>query len=355
MGGCRLSYAEYLKIIEEDCRRVYNRKLPLLKLAGKKILVTGATGLICSFLVDFLMWCNRVHQTRIQVFALGRDRAKAEERFAAYQGIPEFRFIRQDVTLPFALEERVDYIIHGASSASPSVYSTDPVGIMLANFLGMYHLLEYAKRETEPRLLFISSGEVYGILDKLNVTETESGYVDSLNFRSCYPSGKRAAETLCASYLRQYGIDFVVARPGHIYGPAMAKGDNRAVAQFIRNAAKAEDIVMKSEGTQQRSYCYGADCVSAILFILLFGETGNAYNIADKNSVDTVRGVAQKIAEKAGTQVKFEIPPQIEKEGFSKINHAVLDATKLENLGWKAEIHLDEGLERTLNAYREDA
>lgn len=306
--------------------------LPWEKLSGSRILVVGATGLIGGCLVDVLM--NR-EGIDYKVYAAGRNEARARQRFIDYAGNSHFEFVRMDVTQEIDETADFDYIIDAASGANPRLYSTDPVGVMRSNFLGVDHLLSYGRRHHLKRFVYVSSGEVYGegTVDKF--TEDYSGYVDPTRFRSCYPSSKRAAETLCASYAHQYGLEACIARPSHVYGPHFTDSDSRVYAQFIRNVLNGEDIVMKSTGAQFRSWCYVVDCATAILYILLNGQNGEAYNIADDSSNITIRQLADMTAEIAHRKVVIELPEDVEKDGFTVITKAVFDTTKLESLGWK--------------------
>ena len=325
--------------------------IQLEQLRGCNILVAGATGLIGSFLVDVLMLSNELLHYNINVFAMSRKKESLEKRFKSHLKSPFFHPIQHDVKFPLTCHYRFDYIINAASNAYPLAFSTDPVGTIMGNILGVYNLLEYARQKGIKRFLFISSGEVYGQGNE-NVSafdESYSGYVDNTNPRSCYPNAKRAAETLCVAYTKQYGIDTVIARPCHIYGPTATKNDNRASAQFINNVLSGNDIVMKSQGLQLRSYCYVADCVSGILTILLKGETGQAYNIANANSNVTIREMAEIIASISGKKVVFEIPSEIEKAGYNPVMQSVLNAGKLEKLGWKANYDIKTGLKRTID------
>lgn len=250
---------------------------------------------------------------------------------------------------PILFNETVDYIIHGASNASPKRYATDPIGTMKANLWGVDNMLNLAKKENA-RFLFISSGEVYGEGNGVDFTETCSGYIDCLNPRACYPSSKRASETLCISYKEQYNVNVVIARPGHIYGPDTGR-DDRAFAQFLRKAKAGEDILLKSEGFQVRSYCHVTDCVSALLYILLRGVNGEAYNIANRESVYSIREVAEKIARIGGQKVSFSLSSKEESKGYSTIFRAVLDPSKLEHLGWEPQFSLEKGLRQILGLY----
>lgn len=342
------------KIYREDLKYVItNNELSQLKHCN--VLVTGASGLIGSFLVDALMICNELENYEINVFALGRDKKVLEHRFKTHCNNKYFHIIQHDVNFPLNYDFNFDYIIHAASNAYPQVFLTDPVGTIMGNVLGVYNLLEYSRQKEIKRFLFISSGEVYGqvIQDNVEFDETYSGYIDSTNVRACYPNAKRAAETLCISYSEQYNVDTVIARLCHIYGPTFTSKDNRVSSQFIRNAIRGEEIVMKSQGLQVRSYCYVADCVSGILTILLRGKIGNAYNIANKNSNVSIRQMAEMIANLTGVEIIIESPNEIEKKSYNPVLRSILKTDKLECLGWKAKFNMITGLRRTIDILKQ--
>ena len=197
---------------------------------------------------------------------------------------------------------------------------------------------------------------MYGLLDEKNTSFSEDyvGYLDYSSPRTSYPSGKRATEVLCQSYISQYDADIVIARPCHIYGPTMKENDSRAICQFIRSGSKGKDIVLKSDGLLERSHCYVIDSATALLYILAFGENGEAYNISDRKSQCTIKELAEKIAEVSSVDIKFEIPTQNEKASFSKVNKAVLSSEKLEMLEWSAVTNLEDGIEKTINHLKFD-
>lgn len=289
----------------------------------KNILVTGASGLIGSCLVKTLSATGKYN-----VFAGTRDWC--------------------DVTKPIEGTTQYHYIIHAASNAAPKAFSETPVEVMKSNLLGVMNLLDYGKEHGLERFLFISTGEVYGEGDGRDFSEDYQGFVDINSPRSCYPSSKRAAETLCAAYAKEYGIDYVIARPCHIYGPHFTKSDNRVYAQFIRNVLNGEDIVMKSTGSQMRSWCYVEDCVKALILILEKGKCGEAYNIADENSNISIRQLAEMIARIAGRKVVMEIPSDAEKAGYNTVTKSVFSTTKIKNLGWIIEGTMEEKMKETI-------
>lgn len=313
------------------------------------ILITGAGGLICSALVDFLLQLNITQEARLQVFAGMRSEEKFIHRFSHFSERDDLHFFAYDALQPISGETKFDYIVHGASNAHPAAYVEQPVETMLSNFSGMKNLLDYAQRKGSRRMLYISSGEVYGRKDTPEpYREDDFGFVDVLNPRACYPSAKRATETLCSAYRKEYGIDFVIARPGHVYGPTCTENDTRASSQFARDVIAGKDIVMKSAGTQMRSYCYVIDCVTALLTILLRGEAGNAYNISNPDSVVSIRAVAEAFASAGGREVVFENASDVEKAGYNLMDNSSLDSAKLESLGWKGTFDLNTGVEHTL-------
>lgn len=318
--------------------------IPFEKLNGKNILITGACGLIGSAIIDFLI----ENKVECNVYAMARNRNKTQKCFAKYLDNPLLHIVEGDVNAPIKGNIVFHYIINAASNANPNAYALDPVGTMWTNINGTKNLLDYGREHRLERFLYVSSGEVYGNGDVDNWKESDSGYVDCMTLRSCYPTSKRAAETLCVAYSHQYHIEAVVARPCHTYGPHFTDNDTRAYAQFVRNARNHEDIVLKSRGEQYRSWLYVKDCASAILTILLKGLNGEAYNVADVNSCVTIRELAEMIAHIGGSKVVFDLPSEVERQGFSVIRKAVFDISKLEALEWIPQYKLQEALVETI-------
>lgn len=335
-----------------DLTSAQNSCLNLEMLENSSVLITGATGLICSAIVDFLLNLNDTANTGITVYVTARSKSKADHRFGNRIDRSDVVFVEYDAVKEISWAFNVDYIIHGASPANPSLYNKQPVETMLTNFQGMNNILDYAKSHNTKRVLFISSSEVYGSKDNSEpYGNNEYGYVDILNHRACYPSAKRACETLCVSYLAEYGVEIVIVRPGHIYGPTATRADTRASTQFFYDVMDGHDIIMKSAGSQVRSYCYVVDCVSAILAVLINGESGKAYNISNPVSVVTIRELAEQIAKSSGKNVSFENPSDEEKKGYNMMANSSLDSKELENLGWKGLFDLKTGVEHTIAGF----
>ena len=328
----------------QDLECLVDRLGDVEPLRGKRVLITGVTGMIGACLADALTMLNETRGLGIEICGVSRNPGRSAGRF------PSVRLVAADLTDPKDALPEADYIVHAASNAHPAAFSSDPVGTMLGNLLGTRALLEQLRQAGSGRLLFVSTGEIYG--DNPSITdgfvETDFGRIDPMNPRSCYPESKRAAETLCASYVRQYGVDAVVARLSYVYGPTLSDANTRADAQFLRKALAGEDIVMKSDGAQVRTYTYVTDAIAGLVTILLRGETGQAYNVASRLGTVSVRGYAEALAKAAGVKVRFELPSERERKSFSAVSRAVQKGDKLEALGWRPITGFEEGIRHTL-------
>ena len=342
-------YIEH-KIYADDIKRVANLPLPWEKLQEKSVLITGASGLIGTFLVDVLMHKNELDNLKAKIFAVGRNESRAKERFADYWQDENFSFVAADINAPLNFDFTADYIIHAASNTHPKLYATDPVGSLMTNITGTYNLLEYAQKAKTKRFVFVSSVEIYG--QALNATdkfdEKYCGYIDCNDFRAAYPEGKRAGEALCNAYIGKYGMDIVIPRLSRVYGATMRLDDSKAMSQFIMNGVRGEDIVLKSKGEQRFSYCYVADAVAGIFYAWLKGECGEAYNVADTNGAIPLKEITQNIAEFVGRKVIFDLPNETEAVGFSKVSVGVMNTEKLQKIGWCTADDVLSGTKKTI-------
>lgn len=324
-------------------------------LIDKKILVTGATGLIGSAIVDILLYLNEKHLYGIRIYAAIRNIEKAKARFSQSWDSNSLNFVYYDANKKIDFKIIPDYIIHAASNAHPQAFGLEPVETMTANSRGVYNILEYAFLHKVKRVLYISSSEIYGKKPLSSLyCETDYGYIDLLSSRSCYPISKRAAETMCVSFIKEYGCDVVIVRPGHIYGPTQTKEDSRASAQFLREASDNKNIIIKSAGMQLRSYCHCLDCATAIFTVLLRGEAGKAYNISNHNSIATIRQFAEACSAYTGRQIQFEMPSSEELSNYNKMECSALDSKLLEELGWEGVWNLYDGITESIDRIRED-
>jgi len=325
-----------------------NRIASEIPITKGKILITGATGLIGSFMVDVLVAANSLYGKDFHIYAMGRSCEKLKRRF---EGISGVYCLAQNIIEPIEIEE-LDFIIHAASNADPRSYALYPTETILTNVLGANTVIDYCKRHNT-RAMLTSTFEVYGKLSQDEYSEHEYGIIDLDLVRSSYPESKRTAELLFKAAHDEYSIDCVVARLSSIYGPTMQENDSKAHAQFLRNALVGENIVLKSKGTQKRSYCYVADAVSGLLTVLFKGKSGETYNVANDQSVATIAELANLLAMLTGTKVVFDAPEEIENKGFSKPQNCILVTDKLKNLGWTGKYDLKTGLNETLTVLHE--
>lgn len=341
------------KLYMEDVAYVAGLPLPWEKLKNKSVLLSGATGLIGSFLIDVILEKNVTADLNCTVYALGRNEQKAKERFSKYAYDAHLVFIPYDVKMPFDHDGlgTADYVLHLASNTHPMQYSTDPIGTIITNIIGVQNMLDFAVTHNATRFAFASSNEIYGENrgDVEFFDENYCGYINSNTMRAGYPESKRCGEALCQAYKAQKGLDVVIPRLTRSYGPTMLMSDTKAISQFIKKGIAGEDIVLKSAGTQYYSYQYVADSVSGFLTVLLCGESGEAYNIAEEHSDIMLKDLAAVIAGVNGRKVVHEIPDVVEAAGYSTATKARLDGHKLAALGWKPKYDIKSGMERTIS------
>ncbi|WP_137665578.1 NAD-dependent epimerase/dehydratase family protein [Enterococcus hulanensis] len=336
----------YLK----DIDRISQLNYDWSKIDGHSFLIIGATGMIGSCLIDLLMYRNKRMEAQITIYAMGRSKERLAERFSAYELDPMLEFIEGDIVNPISENIKVDYIIHGASNTHPKSYANDPIGTIITNISGIENVLRHAIESSAKRCLFLSTVEIYGENrgDIDGFTENYCGYIDCNTLRAGYPEGKRVSESLCQAYIEKYDIDVVIPRIARTFGPTMLLNDSKASSQFILNAVHEKDIVLKSDGNQFYSYAYVFDIVSSLLFLLIYGEKGEAYNIASDQYNIHLKEFAEKIAKSANKKVIYDLPDEDEAKGFSKANTAVMSSEKVAKLGWESCFNLDEAINHTI-------
>jgi len=338
-------------LYQQDLNNICKLDLPWDKMHNTSLLITGASGLIGTMLIDALMMKNEQEQLNCQIYAAGRNAEKARERFGDYWNSPYFQFVSMDVNQPIQLDKKIDFIIHAASNTHPRLYASDPVGSLMTNLEGTYNLLEYGRTHGMKRMLFLSSVEIYGqaLRPEDVFDEKYCGYIDCNGVRACYPEGKRAGEALCNAYISKYNLDIVIPRLSRVYGPTMRLDDSKAMSQFLMNGVRGEDIVLKSKGLQKFSYCYVGDVVQGLFYCLLKGKCGEAYNIADVKTDMLLKDITQYIADLNGHKVVFDLPDASEQKGFSKVTVGVMDSHKLQKLGWQPFDDLKSGIRKTIS------
>lgn len=325
------------KILNFDIEEIVNG-FDMSLFSGKKVLVTGATGLLGKLCVKSIINAN----VGASIIALVRNKQKALEIFANQNDI---EFIVQDINSEISYDGQIDYIIHTASVTSSLDFVNKPVETIMTAVNGTKNILELAKKKNIKSMVFISSLEVYGSPYNENPSENDYGYIDILSPRSCYSEGKKLCETLCCSYNSEYRVPVKIARLAQTFGAGVSVDDNRVFAQFAKSVIKKENIILHTKGETKRNYCYTTDAIRGIFTILLKGENSNAYNIANKNTYITISDMA-KMLENEDTKVVYQIDNQ--NRGYNPTVKVALNSEKLESLGWRASVDLKEMFERLI-------
>ena len=335
------------RILKEDIDNILKADLNWAAFKESNILITGASGMIGSYILNTLVTLNNKFGYDMNIYALVRNPGKLSEEIRK-----QIEIIQQSVVDPIETDVVFDYVIHTASPASPLIMKNDPVGTIAANAIGTFNTLNIAKSGSKKGYLYISSREIYGQpYEHQEIFKEDSyGFVDPLNVRSCYPEGKKAAETMCICFKEQYGVNVKIARLAHTFGPGMPVDDGRVQADFLRNVINNEDIVLKSEGTAVRTYTYVGDAVLALFYILLNSEE-MVYNISSEESMVSIRQLAETLVgayPERNLKLRFDIPKSEKNTGCAPFTLGILSSDKIRALGWEPIYGLKEGLMRTV-------
>ncbi len=336
------------KILLEDLEQIIAEKINWEKLKGKTVLITGASGMVGSYMLYVLTRLNDLYGYNIKAVAMVRNPKKLLKEITDRDDV---EVVVHDVTEKYETEEKIDYIVHAASPASPLIMQNYPVETIAANTIGTFNTLLLANEKKADGYLFISSREIYGqpYENQELFYEDTYGFVDQLNPRSCYSEGKKAAETMCVSFAAQYGLNVKIARLAHTYGPGMSIYDGRVQADFLKNIVHNEDIVLKSMGTAVRTYTYIADAIAGMFRILLDSDE-IAYNIGNENCKVSIRELAEimvGIYPERNLKLVFDIPEGGTK-GTAPYTLGILSSKKLRALGWEPQYSVKDGFRRTL-------
>jgi UDP-glucuronate decarboxylase len=345
------------RIIAEDLFAIAQARLPWQRLNGKTVMVTGGGGFLAAFLIKAILGVSQLHHLNTRVICCARSMRNVELRLADYLDDTSLSIVLHDVNLPFDQEMlRADFVIHAASQASPVYYRTDPVGTLLANSVGTINALQYAQRSISEKFIFISSGEIYGIptpeLDFLS--ETDYGYLDPMQVRSCYAESKRLSETACVAWAQQFGLNTSVIRPFHTYGPGLDLQDGRVFADFVSDVVVARNIQLHSDGQAVRAFCYIADAILAFLSVILKGETQQAYNVASPDAEISMIDLAKLLVNlypERQLKVQFNSAEKSADYLVSPVKRSVPSIAKIQKLGWSPSIDLTTGFKRTIDSF----
>lgn len=331
----------------------------LRPLAGTTLLVTGGGGFLCSYFLDVVAYLNdQAWHSPCRMLCVDNLRSGVGERVAHMVGRADFRFVQHDVSQPLPDVGRVDWVIHGASIASPTFYRRYPLETIDVNVGGTRQMLELARRQGARSLLYLSTSEVYGDPEPgwIPTPEHYRGAVSCTGPRACYDESKRLAETLCMTYHGLYGTPVKMVRPFNVYGPGQRLDDQRVIPDLMSSAVYRRPIVLHSDGRATRSFCYVGDAVRAMLRVLASDADGEVFNVGNDQEEVSIADLAGRVCDIAG-------PPWLEiAHRGSADPHYLIDnpqrrcpdlAKITARFPWRPRVGLAEGLARTLRSYRE--
>ncbi|QDR81959.1 NAD-dependent epimerase/dehydratase family protein [Sporomusa termitida] len=342
------------RILLEDMQQIVaDTNIPWNSMQDSTVLITGATGTIGSAIVRALYAANQQLKLNIKILTFGRDTEKAKPLVSLYGA----EFIFQDICEAVKVDGSVDYIFHCAAVTKSFEMVSNPVGVIETSIKGTFNILTLAKRKHVKSMIYLSSMEVYGLTDPdiPSVSEADLGYIDLKNPRSCYPESKRMCESLCNSYFSQYDVPVKIARLAQTFGAGCVKDDPRVFGQFSRSALARKNIVLHTEGRSRGNYCYISDAIRGILLLLLKGENGEAYNIANPEASVTVREMAEIVADKVcggRISVNVDVPPDVASRGYAPDVTMRLNVDKIKKLSWQPVYGLAEMYERMIAEWR---
>jgi nucleoside-diphosphate-sugar epimerase len=327
-----------MSVLVNDINSVTNQKELFTFLDGSSVLVTGATGLIGSMIIRSLLCANKQYGLNIRLIGQIRNEEKAHILFGDdYDKIALVKEINSDA----------EYIIHTLAPTASKFFIEHPAETIDISVSGMKSVLEIARR-CGSSVVYLSSMEQYGIPYEVGqiMTEDKIGIIDHLNVRSSYSESKRLCECMCAAYASEYGVDVKIARLSQTFGAGIPLTDNRMPIQFARSAVDGNDIVLHTEGKSISNFVYLTDALTGILMILKKGSKGEAYNICNDKETRSVREIAELVATKVASgdiSVKIECK---ENMGYAPDSTMYLDSSKLQALGWNAEVDMEEAYKR---------
>jgi UDP-glucuronate decarboxylase len=338
-------------------------------MAGRKVLITGGAGFLGFYLVQAPLYRNRIHagEPPIEVTVFDNYARGVPEWLTELRDDPNLTLVRHDITDPLPELEDFDYIVHAASIASPIYYRKFPIETMDANVNGLRSLLDYARdRQRSGRpvrgFLFYSTSEIYGDPDPGNIPtdETYRGFVSCTGPRACYDESKRYGETLCVNFARTYDLPVTIARPFNNYGPGLKITDRRVIPDFARDVLAGRDIVMLSDGSPTRTYCYVADAITGYYRILTRGRGGEPYNIGTEEPEISIGALAERVIELSRELFDYRgrlvqctsSDPDYLADNPNRRCPSIRKARV--ELGYQPTVSLDDGLRRSLLWYREN-
>lgn len=341
------------KIINEDLEKIFkNKNIKWEKFKNKQVLVTGANGFIASNLINLFIFLNLKKKINVKIFITTRNKHKASKKYLTKENKKFIKIIKTDLQKKFNFSEKIDYLIHAASIATPKKYKIFPIDTLIPNVIGTFNLLSFAQKKNLKSFIFLSSGEIYGNSAAKKLSEETIYGFNTLSLRASYIESKKMGETLCYAYFKQKKIPIKIVRIFHTYGPLMQLDDGRVMMDFVKDAILNKNIHVKSDGTHKRSFCYISDLIQGILLVALNGKNGEAYNISNDKAESSIRQLAKLVGSLTNKKLI------IKKRNLKKDNYQLSPFStvrpsieKIKKLGFKPSVSLKAGFRRTIESY----
>lgn len=340
-------------VLREDLELLVDSDVKWDKYNNRTVLITGATGFVGSLLAKCFLCFNQMKKGNVSVIALIRNKEKAKKVFENYYEDPGLCFIEGNILDAINVKGRIDYIFHTASITTSKLMVENPVETLEISYQGTNNMLKLACEKMVERMVYVSSMEVYGIPQMASeyIREKDLGYIDLTNVRSSYSEGKRICECLCTAYMSEYNVPVTIARLAQTFGAGVMENDNRVYAQFARSVINQQDIILHTDGKSEGNYCYTRDVIKGLLILGYQGQPGQAYNIVNQEAHMQIREMAQLVADKVAggrIKVKYDISDNVMKYGYAPPVKMHLSSEKMNELGWEAEVGLEEAYNRMI-------
>jgi len=336
------------------------------RMAGKRLLITGGAGFLGYYLVLGALHWNRTRGTDpIRVTVFDNYARGVPAWLTDLEGTPNLVIRKHDMIEPLPADMGdFEFIIHAAGIASPTYYRLHPLRTIDANINGLRNLLDHAVAQRErgtpvEGFLFYSSSEIYGDPDPKMIPTSEDyrGNVSCTGPRACYDESKRFGETLCVTFVQEHDLQITMARPFNNYGPGLKITDRRVLPDFARDVLQGKDIVMLSDGSPMRTFCYSADAIVGYYKVLVKGHKGEAYNIGIEKPEISMAELAEKVV--ALSRELFGYTGKVVRQASTEAAYLVDNPSRRcpridkarEHLGYNPTIYTDEGLRRSLIWY----
>lgn len=336
-------------IREEDIKKIIE-KVPIELCTNSTFLITGANGFLASYMVDTLMYMKKIGKARgCSVIALCRNKEKAERVFKEWLGDEGFKIILNNVKEKIGIKEKVDYIIHAAGCSATTIHQSDPVGLIEANVIGTYNLLQIAKEKRVKSFLFFSSGAIYGETTGNELTESKIYNLNYCDIKNAYGCSKRMGEAICMLFYKQYAVPAKIVRISHTYGNGIDIDDGHVYSDFTKSIIGNRNLEIKGTGKDARPFCYISDAIVAFWLILLKGENGEAYNMANAKENWTVEELANILVNCVFKERNLKVTYRNE-HCVTELNRKNVNTDKLEKLGWTPSVGVKEGFKRLVES-----